>query len=176
MHPEDGGAIEAEFEREIEAGGLRTKVTIKGDLARASSVTPNPTPTPIPTPTPSGIAIAGSFSGSASFFATRRPSGGREVTEVNSSQTLNISISSTGDVTGSGGGCTFSGKLAANAAIPGAFTGTITATGCTDVIVRGSYAASASREDAGIELELERETETNGERVKVKIKGRLGKQ
>ena len=178
VHPEDGGAIEAEFEREIEAGGLRTKVTIKGDLARASSVTPNPTPTPIPTPTPSGIAIAGSFSGSASFLATRRPSGGREVTEVNSSQTLSISIGSAGDVTGSGGGCTFSGKLAANAAIPGTFAGTITATSCTDVIVRGSYAATASREDAGIELELEleREIETNGERVKVKIKGRLGKQ
>jgi hypothetical protein len=172
VHAEDGGAIEAEFEREIEAGGSRTKVTIKGNLSRSSTVTPMPTPTP----TPSGIAIAGSFSGSASFLATRRPSGGRETTEVNSSQTLNISISSTGDVTGSGGGCTFSGKLAANAALPGTFAGTITASGCTDAIVRGTYAASASREDAGIELELERETETNGERVKVKIKGRLGKQ
>jgi hypothetical protein len=178
VHPEDGGAIEAELEREVEAGGTRTKVTIKGNLSRSSTVTPpapNPNPNPNPTPTPSGIAIAGNFSGSASFLATRRPSGGREVIEVNSTQALSIAISSAGDVTGTGAGCSFSGKLASSAT-PGIFSGTITASGCTDAIIRGSYAATASREDAGIELELERETETNGERVKVKVKGRLGKQ
>jgi hypothetical protein len=181
VHPEDGGAIEAELEREVEAGGARTKVTIKGNLSPGSTVTPpttpnpNPNPTPNPTPSPSGIAITGNFSGSASFLATRRPSGGREVTEVNSTQALSIVISSTGDVTGTGAGCSFSGKLASSAT-PGIFSGTITASGCTNAIISGSYAATASREDAGIELELEREAETNGERVKVKVKGRLGKQ
>jgi hypothetical protein len=182
VHPEDGGAIEAEFEREIEAGGSRTKVTIKGNLSRSANVTPNPNPNPTPTPTPNptptapGIAIAGNYSGSATFLATRRPSGGRETTEVNSTQALSIAVSGTGNVTGSGGGCSFSGKLTSNAATPSIFTGTVTATGCTNAIVSGTYSATASREDAGIELELERETEISGERVKVKIKGRLGKQ
>ncbi len=183
VHPEDGGAIEAELEREVEAGGTRTKTTIKGNLSPSSAVTPpitpnptpNPNPNPNPTPSPSGIAIAGNFSGSANFLATRRPSGGREVTEVSSTQALSILISSTGDVSGTGAGCSFSGKLASSAT-PGIFAGTITASGCTNAIISGSYAATASREDAGIELELERETETSGERVKVKVKGRLGKQ
>lgn len=176
VHPEDSGAIEAELEREVEAGGTRTKVTIKGNLSRSSTVTPpTPNPNPNPTPSPAGIAIAGNFSGNASFLATRRPSGGREATEVNSTQALRIVISGSGDVSGAGAGCSFSGTLASSAT-PGIFSGTITASGCTDAIIRGSYAATASRDDSGIEFELERETETNGERIKVKVKGSLGKQ
>jgi hypothetical protein len=179
VHLEDGGALEAELEREVELGGLRTKVNIKGNLSARTAVVnpnPNPNPNPTPTPTPSGIAIAGSYSGNASFLAARRPAGGRESTEVNSTQALRFTVSSTGDVTGSGGGCTFSGKLASSNVTLGIFAGSVTASGCTDAIIRGSYNATAAREDGGaIELELERESEVNGERVKVKIKGRLGK-
>jgi heat shock protein HslJ len=176
VHPEDGGAIEAEFENEIEVGGARTKVSIKGNLARASAVTPNPNPNPNPTPS-TGIAIAGKFAGSASILATRRPNGGRETTEVNKTETITITVSSTGGVTGTGAGCSFTGNLAVTNAALGLFGGAITATGCSDAIVSGAYTAAVGREDGGaIELELEREVETNSERVKVKIKGRLAKQ
>jgi hypothetical protein len=96
---------------------------------------------------------------------------------VSRTQNLQVAISGTGDVTGSGAGCSFAGKLSSSNPALGIFTGTVTATGCTDNIIRGTYAATANREDGnGIELELERETEINGERVKVKIKGRLTRQ
>ena len=169
----EGGAIEVELEREVELGGVRTKVSIEGDLARSTPVTTPPTPVPPAT----GIAIAGSFAGDASFLATRRPAGGKEVTVVDKTQALTLTVSSTGNVTGAGGGCSFSGNLASSTPAPGIFTGTIVAAGCTDAIITGNFAATASREDAnGLELELEREAETNGERVKVKIKARLSKQ
>lgn len=176
VHLEDGGTVEVELEREVEAGGLRTKVSIEGDLARSTPITTPPTPLP-PAPPVAGIAIAGSFAGNASFVATRRPADGKEVTVVDKTQALTLTISSTGKVTGTGGGCSFSGNLASSAATPGVFTGTIVAAGCTDAIISGSFAATANREDAnGLELELEREAETKTERVKVKIKARLGKQ
>ena len=175
VHLEDGGAVEVELEREVEQAGVRIKVTIEGNLARSAGGTTPTTPNPPPAPPASGIAIAGSFAGTASFEATRRPSGGREVVEVSKVQSLSLTVSSTGSVSGSGAGCSFSGNLASNPL--GGFIGTITATGCTDAIIRGSYIASASREDGNAaEFELERETETNGERVKVKIKGRLNRQ
>jgi hypothetical protein len=173
VHLEDGGAIEVELEREVEQAGVRIKVTIEGNLSRTSGGT-TPTPTP-PTPPASGIAIAGSYAGAASFEATRRPAGGREVVEVSNVQALSLTVSSTGSVSGTGAGCSFSGSLASNPL--GGFIGTVTATACTAAIVRGSYIATVTREDGGaLEVELERETETNGERVKVKIKGRLSKQ
>ncbi len=173
VHLEDGGAIEVELEREVEAGGVRTKVNINGDLARiVTGITVNPNPTP----TSSGIAIAGSFSGSASFSATRRPAGGNEVTEVNKSQALSLTVSSIGTVSGSGGGCNFSGALALTNAALGIYSGTATASGCTDAIVNGNYTVTATRQTASsVEFELERESEINGERVKVKIKGTLNK-
>ena len=176
VHLEDGGAVEVELEREIELGGLRIKVSIEGDLARSTPITTPPTPLP-PAPPVAGIAIAGSFAGNANFVATRRPADGKEVTVVDKTQALTLTISSTGKVTGSGGGCSFSGNLASSSAAPGVFTGTIVAAGCTDAIISGSFAATANREDAnGLELELEREVETSAERVKVKIKARLSKQ
>jgi hypothetical protein len=178
IHPEDAGAIEAELEREVEQGGLRTKVSIKGNLAGSANGTgTTTTPPPPPAPSASGIAIAGNFTGDATWLATRRPAGGRETTEVSRTQTLRVVISGTGDVTGSGAGCSFSGKLSSSNPTLGIFAGTVTATGCADSIIRGTYNATATREDGnGVELELERETEINGERVKVKIKGRLIKQ
>ena len=171
VHLENGGTVEVELEREVEVGGVRTKVSIEGDLARSTPVT-----TP-PAPPAAGIAIAGSFAGDASFFATRRPADGKEVTVVDKTQALTLTVSSTGKVTGTGGGCSFSGNVASSSAAPGVFTGTIVAAGCTDAIISGSFAGTATREDAnGLELELEREAETNAERVKVKIKARLNKQ
>jgi hypothetical protein len=177
VHPEDAGAIEAELEREVEQGGLRTKVSIKGNLAGSTSGTTTPPPPPPPAPSASGIAIAGKFTGDATWLATRRPAGGRETTEVSRTQNLQVAISGTGDVAGAGAGCSFAGKLSSSNPTLGIFAGTVTATACTDSIIRGTYSATATREDGNaVELELERETEIGGERVKVKIKGRLTKQ
>ena len=175
VHLENDGAIEAELQREVEQAGVFTKVSIEGDLTRTSTGTAPATPTP-PAPPVAGLAIADSYTGNAAFRATRRPAGGRESTVVDKTQALTLTVSNTGSVTGSGAGCRFSGSLASSNAAMGIFAGTITAAGCTDSIINGSYAATATREDAsGLQLELERETETNGERVKVKIEGRLRK-
>ena len=175
VHLEDGVAIEAELQREVEQAGVLTRVSIEGDLTRTSTGTAPATPTP-PAPPVIGLAIAGSYAGNADFLATRRPAGGRESTVVDKTQALTLTVSNTGNVTGSGAGCRFSGSLASSNAALGIFAGTITAAGCTDSIINGSYAATATPEDAsGLQLELERETETNGERVNVKIKGRLSK-
>ena len=179
VHLEDGGAIEAELEREVEQAGVRIKVSIEGNLARSAStsttpVPPSPTPTTPPTTPPTGLAIAGSFAGNASFLATRRPAGGREATEVDKSLALTLTVGSNGSVSGTGAGCRFSGNLAVTNAALGSFGGSIVASGCTDAIINGTYTASATREDASrVEFELERESEISGERVKVKIKGTL---
>jgi hypothetical protein len=173
LHPEDGGAIDAELEREIELGGVRTKVSIEGNLLRSSTGT---SPAPTPTPPSTGLAIAGSYAGNANWLATTRPSGGKEATVVDRSQALTLTLGNNGAVTGSGAGCTFSGALASSNAILGIFAGSVTASGCTDSIIIGVFAATATRENSGaLQIELERETETNGERVRVKIKGLLTK-
>ena len=167
-HLEDGSAIEVELEREVEQGGVRIKVSIEGDLRRGAPGTPPPVAPG------NGIAIAGTFAGNASFEATRRPAGGRETTVVNKTEALTLTVSSTGAVTGTGAGCAFTGTLVGGG---GEFSGTITATGCTDAIVNGTFKAKAEREDGNaLEVELERESETGGTRVKVKIEGRLSKQ
>lgn len=176
VHLEGGGTIEVELEREVTLDGVPIKVSIEGELTR--SAPPPAPPAPVPSVPPvAGIAIAGNFAGNASFLATHRVSSGRDVTDVDKTAAISLTISSTGSVTGASAGCSFNGSLASNAAVPGTFAGNIVAAGCADAVINGKFAALAGREDAdGLELELEREVESNGERINVKIKARLNKQ
>jgi heat shock protein HslJ len=176
VHAEDDGVIDAELEREVEQAGVRMKVAIDGTLLRNTTST-GTIPTPVPVPPVSGLAIAGNYAGSSTWLATSRPTGGRETTVVDKSQQMIIALGSGGAVTGSGGGCTFSGSITLTDALLGIYTGSIAASGCSDTIVNGNYIATAARENgSGLQIELERDIEINGERTKVKIRGLLVRQ
>lgn len=69
--------------------------------------------------------------------------------EVNANKLLELSISSSGAVTGTGFGCTFGGALG----------GELVASGCEQAIFNGAYRAKLKPEGAGrLEVELERES------------------
>ena len=56
--------------------------------------------------------------------------------------------------------------------MPGVFSGAVSASGCTNASLNGSYAASAHAEDNGaLSLEMETETESGDVRTKVHIAG-----
>jgi heat shock protein HslJ len=168
VHREDGGHLDAEFEKESEAGGVRTKARVAGVLDASGSVTPvNPVPgTP-------AAGVTGSFQGVATFLVTQRPrsGGGNEVTLLTSPQTLAITIASNGNLGGNGFGCSFSGNVQLTDAANQRFTGTLTASGCTDARFTGAYAgASVHPEDGNtVSVEMEREVEDATTRTKMRI-------
>ena len=53
-----------------------------------------------------------------------------------------------------------------------ALIGTVTAKGCTDAAMNGTYSTEISREDGGIEVEMEMSAEAAGVRTQVEIKGK----
>lgn len=95
---------------------------------------------------PQGVA-SGEWSGTVRWEAE-----GAGV-EVNANKPLELSFSSSGAVTGTGFGCTFSGALS------GALGGELVASGCEQAIFNGTYRAKLEPEGAGrLEVELERES------------------
>jgi hypothetical protein len=169
VHREDGGHLDVEFEKESEAGDVRTKARVAGVIDASGAVNPlNPVPV-----TPAA-GVTGSFQGVANFLVTQRPGsggGGNETTLLSSSQALSITIASNGNLSGSGFGCSFSGNVQLTDAANQRFTGTLAATGCTDSRFNGSYpGASVHPEDGNmVSIELEREVEDATTRTKMRI-------
>ena len=164
----DDGRLEVELERESQAAGVTTKATVEGSLANASA-------TPVSgggpgTPPPAGIT--GSFSGTFTADVEVRDRSTNNTTTTSSSSSARFTVTSAGALSGNGFGCTFAGSLSPSPAVPGVFSGTVTATGCTSASLNGSYAASAHAEDSGaLSLEMESETESGNVRTKVHIAG-----
>jgi len=165
----DDGRLEIELERESQAGGATTKATVEGSLTNASAapVTGGGGPA---TPPPAGIT--GSFSGTFTADVEVRNRTTNSTTTTSSSSGAQFTVGSAGALSGNGFGCTFSGSLSPSAAVPGVFSGAVSASGCTNASLNGSYAASAHAEDNGaLSLEMETETESGDVRTKVHIAG-----
>lgn len=170
----EDGRLEIEFESESESAGVTTKARIEGSLARGAAAPTNPTgPSNPGTPVTPPAGIAGNYQGAfTADVEVRNRANGNAVTTTSSSSTLRFSLGADGALSGSGFGCSLAGQVALASAAQQLWTGSVSATGCTDAALSGTYAASAHREDGGaVQLELEREAEAGGVRTKVKIRG-----
>lgn len=165
---EDGG-LEVEFEKETESAGVTTQAKVEGRLASAATSPTTPT-TPV-TP-PAGIAASYQGSFSATIEIRNRANGGDTTTTASETAALQFAVASNGALSGTGFGCQFSGSLSLTDPVARIYTGTVTASGCTNGTLAGQYAASAHPEDGGaLQLEMERESEASNVRTKVKIRG-----
>lgn len=164
----DDGMLEVEFEKESESAGVTTKAVIDGKLASGAS-----TPGTPPPPAPAG-GIAGAYAGAATATVEVRNRTTGTTTTTSASGSIQLSVTATGAVTGSGFGCAFAGSLVPSASMPGIHAGSIAATGCTNPVHDGSYAASAHLENGvALDVEMERESESGDVRTKVRIDGTL---
>ncbi len=166
----DDASLEVEFERESESAGVTTKATVEGKLASAATTTPaNPTPPATP---PAGIAGAYRGDFSASIEIRNRSNGNDTTTTSSETAPLQFALASGGAFSGTGFGCQFAGSLSLTDPVAKLYTGTITASGCTNGTLAGSYAATAHPEDGGaLQVEMERESEVSNVRTKVKFRG-----
>jgi hypothetical protein len=127
---------------------------------------------PPPPDEPGFGAVEGDWVGTIAWNATQTPTGGTP-TAVAVNQALDLAISATGAVTGSGFGCAFTGTLAP-AEPEGTFTGTLTASGCTEAIFDGDYAATLVAGDpAGLQVDLSRQFEDATIVIEAQIAGAL---
>jgi uncharacterized protein DUF5648 len=78
-------------------------------------------------------AVAGTWTGSAAFKAEAAGS------ETRATHDLSLTIATDGSLTGTGDGCAFTGQLTAGDGFRSFFSGTATATGCTDAAFNGDY-------------------------------------
>ncbi len=120
-------------------------------------------------PPPAGgfDAIAGDWLGTVRWKAE-----GSGQPHVDVDMPLTLSILSTGAVSGSGFGCTFTGTLAGNRATRSGFGGLVAAAGCDNAVFNGDFdrvRIRASRQSARIEVEFSRESAG----TEVKIEGEL---
>ncbi len=120
--------------------------------------------------------VTGSFQGDATFQVTQRPrsGGGTETMMLNASQSLRITIAANGDVGGSGFALRVSGNIQLTDAASQRYTGTLTATGCTDARFSGMYmGASVHPEDGNtVSMKFEREVEDATMRTKMRVTAR----
>ncbi|MCL4688062.1 MAG: hypothetical protein KJ007_05795 [Burkholderiales bacterium] len=165
----DDGGLEVEFEREAESAGVTTKAKVEGRLANADTTPTTPT-TPV-TP-PAGIAASYQGDFTATIEIRNRANGGDTTTSSSETATLRFAVASNGALSGTGFGCQFAGSLSLTDAVARIYTGTISASGCTNATHAGRFAASAHPEDGGaLQLEMERESEAANVRTKVKFRG-----
>lgn len=163
----DDGRLRVAFEKEAESAGVRTREEIEGRLAPAGGTVPPPVPAP------AAAGMAGHYAGP--FLArveTRGTGPGNSPTSSRTSDVLDFTIGEDGAFSGTGFGCSFSGTLALAGGRRAEASGPVTATGCADATLSGTYEAKAEREGASLELELKRESTTGGVRTKVEIAGR----
>ncbi len=118
-------------------------------------------------------SVAGDWVGTVGWIAKQVASGKDNVrTAVN--KPLDLSISSTGAVTGTGYGCTVTGSLAARPGESG-FAGAIATSGCENATFNGAFTdVRVKREDGGrLHVDFERVTPQDGGRLDVDIEGTL---
>jgi hypothetical protein len=164
----DDASLEVEFEKEVESAGVTNKAKVGGRLASAATTPPPPTPVTPP------AGISGSYQGSftAAVEIRNRANGNDTTTNSSVTSTMQFAVTSGGAVSGTGFGCSVAGALTLSDPVAKLYKGTVTASGCTDSVLNGAYAASAHPEDSGaLQLEMERESEVSNIRTKVKISG-----
>lgn len=161
------GRLHLETNRHDLVAGSATNAEIEGTLF-ASDATGTPPPAPGP------AALTGTFGGSFTARVTTRTvaNGMASTASTSATSDATLTLAEGGALTGSGFGCAFSGTLAAADGESHALIGTVTATGCTDAALDGTYSAEISREDGGIEVEMEMSAEAAGVRTQVAIRGK----
>ena len=149
---EGSGRIEVKLERE--AAG--TKAEIEGVLVKGDGTTPATPPPPTDAP------LTGAWGGDVQW----------SVGNASGSAPISFTIGTDGTFSGAALGCTFAGmlQLALNART--VVSGNVTAAGCTNAAIDGTFRdVSFEREDGdGLEMELERES--GGVRVRLKARVR----
>ena len=160
VHFERLGAWGVNLHMKREDGG--TEAMIFGLLDNDAATSP-----------PTLSAIAGDWVGTVAWKAE---SGGDEENETKVNQDLALTIADTGDVTGTGFGCTITGTVAPKPALgrhglaTTMFLGDLTASGCTDAAFDGTFTRAQLRLDGGeLSVRITREG-TDGE---VEIEGDL---
>ena len=135
-------------------------------------LTTNTTPA-TPATGASFASVTGDWVGTVGWIAKQVASGQDNMrTAVN--KPLDLSISSTGVVTGSGYGCTITGTLSARPGESG-FAGTLTTSGCENASFNGTFThVRVKREDEGrLQVDFGLETQQGTGRLDVEIEGTL---
>jgi hypothetical protein len=169
---EDGNALGVAMRMDASDG---TRVTIVGMLASGAGAG---TPPPPPPPPAGSSGLTGTWSGANAQWQDDHRDGATHQ-ETESTHALTLTIAADGTVTGSGFGCAFTGSLHAVTGGEGsAFTGPLSATGCTSDDFNGAYGLfGAHLEDGGaLDVVMARESTTATTSVRVSVEGRLAKQ
>jgi hypothetical protein len=173
--------------------GDENEVSIQGSLGNGTTPTPPP-----PAPAPS---IAGAWAGTVAWLAVQHMTAGNVVERVSANQSLMLTITTAGAVTGSGFGCTVTGTLTAlpqkdassddanddgdngnqgngntgsgNAAA--GFGGSITLAGCTQALFNGTFDSARAHlaGSARLVIDFERTTSDATGSTRVVIAGTL---
>lgn len=155
--------LKVEISRESDG----TEVEIEGTLLARDAAPPPPPP-----PAAAPFTFVGSWSANGRASARESRWGG-SASRTDAAGPLRLAIAADGAVSGSGFGCTFSGRLALAAGGARVTGGSIVAAGCSQPVFDGTYPARLEREDGGVELELEREARTAAGELEVKIEALL---
>ena len=159
------GRLHLETNKHDLVAGAATNAEIEGTLF-ASDATGAPPPAP--------AALTGTFGGPFTARVTTRTlvNAMASTTSTSATADVTLTLADGGALTGGGFGCAFTGTLAAADGESNALIGTVTAKGCTDAAMNGTYSTEISREDGGIEVEMEMSAEAAGVRTQVEIKGK----
>lgn len=153
LKPEGAGRLEVELERE--SGG--TEAEISGVLVATDAGTGLPPPA-----APHGASLVGSWSGP--LWWSRGSTGGTGM--------LSFTLDAAGALAGTGGGCTLTGTVVLSADGRSVASGSITASGCTEAALNGTFTHIEMKREDGNLVEVELEREDGGVEVKLKAKVR----
>ena len=150
---EGNGRLEIRLERE--AGGVEAE--IEGVLVKGDGSAPPVTPPP-----PADAPLTGAWSGQVQWTV-----GG-----ASGSGTIDFTIGADGTFSGSALGCTFAGVLQLALSGRSVVSGNVTAAGCTNAPINGTFRDVEFEREDGDALEVEFEREVGGTRVKLKARVR----
>jgi hypothetical protein len=119
--------------------------------------------------TPPGFdSVAGEWVGTVGWEAGPQSA---QDEQVETNRPLTLKISSTGTLTGTGFGCTFTGTLVPSKDWHPGFTGEITAAGCENTLFNGKFADVRVERDGSGKLEIEFKRKSDA--MQVQIEGAL---